>query len=133
MALISAFVNLFAPFGSFLQSPITFKAVVATGYSAEKLLKLNNAIIVYYKVFHKVAPSLNEVVNSGLVKRNDVIDPWGKEYQYEVYDECFSLKGADENGKIRKELYILQFLFLMQPDEKVTVPKAKEPEIQVVE
>ena len=133
VAIISVLVNFFAPFGSFLQSPITFKAVVATGYSAERLIRLNNAVIVYYKVFHKAAPSLNEVVNSGLMKRDDIIDPWRKEYRYEAYDECFALKGTDKDGKIRKELYILQFLHLMQPGEKVAAPKAKEPEIQVIE
>jgi len=133
VGLLSALINIFTPFGFFLSSPITFKTVVTTGKSAEKIIKLNNAIVVYYDMYHKMPGSLNDVVNSGIIKKSDVIDPWNKEYNYEAYEECYAIKGTDKTGKVRKELYILQFLYFMQSNDKVAVPKVKESGIQVVE
>lgn len=125
-------VNINTPFGFFLENPYYIKSPQNFWDSYQKLIKNSEAIMIYYNKYNKLPLSLNDVVNAGIIAKEDIKDPWNREYKLEVGDDYYTLIGYDKNGKVLKELILTQFLPSLQRNAK-TENKTKGEEIQIIQ
>ncbi len=78
--------------------------------SRSQLERLAFAIRVYYLAFGASPASLESLLDQGLVRRTDLIDPWGRPFQFQVMGPGFVIAGFDAGGEPSPDLTLTQAL-----------------------
>jgi predicted transcriptional regulator len=69
------------------------------GVSHIRLERLDRAVLAYHLAEGNVPPTLEELVNRGLVDRRYLRDPWARPYHYALTDNGYLLSAVDDAGK----------------------------------
>ena len=94
--------------------------------SKARLLRLRNAVMAYYAIYEQFPPSLEDVVNTGVLTGEQILDPNGRSYLYEITgEEGFKLQGIDNEGGLSPELLYVYSTSLF---EKETEPETETEE-----
>ena len=76
--------------------------------SRSQLERIVFATRVYYLAFGTSPGSLETLLDQGLVKRADMVDPWGRPFLYRSLEGGFMVAGHDAAGEVDPELTLTQ-------------------------
>ncbi|MEE8111862.1 MAG: DUF4388 domain-containing protein [Acidobacteriota bacterium] len=83
--------------------------------SRARLERVGYAINLYYLLHGNHPRSLEVLLVENLLRRDDLLDPWGKPYLYRALPSGFRLWGTDVFGEVRSELTLEEGIFLEPP------------------
>jgi len=76
--------------------------------SRSQLERLAFAIKVYYLAFGTAPDSLETLLDQGLLRRSDLVDPWSRPFAYRPLGAGFIISGRDANGEVDPEMTLTQ-------------------------
>jgi hypothetical protein len=81
---------------------------IGCAISRSQLERLAFAIKVYYLAFGAVPDSLETLLDQGLLRRSDLLDPWSRPFAYRPLEGGFILSARDASGEIDPDLTLTQ-------------------------
>jgi hypothetical protein len=76
--------------------------------SRSQLERLAFAIKVYYLAFGTAPDSLETLLDQGLLRRSDLVDPWSQPFAYHPLGAGFIISARDASGEVDPDLTITQ-------------------------
>ncbi len=95
-----------------------------------RLRRVAEGVDSYGLLSGKFPDSLERLVNSHLLKPEDLDDPWGYRYRYIVQGSKFYVVGFDRDGKTDVDLLFSRTLVLKSPDSSAT---SQKPDKEIIE
>jgi hypothetical protein len=94
--------------GSYLvRSYNAYRNDVSVYLSKSKLEKIDKMLTVYYFSNGRFPARLEELLTAGYLKEANLVDPWGRNYGYALFDDAYMLAGLNGEGKKDERLEII--------------------------
>jgi len=101
-------------------SPTTYKmlSTMKESISRSRLQQIAQSLTLYFLTYGEYPADLSHLVKEGLLQPQNLIDPWGRNYHYQLLPDRCLLTGLDPQGRKTPQLTIEKPLLFKPPSKK---------------
>ena len=80
----------------------TMKESISRG----RLQQIDQSLTLYFLTYEEYPPDLSPLIRGGFLQPQNLIDPWGRSYHYQLLPDKYLLIGLNQQGRITPQLTI---------------------------
>jgi competence protein ComGC len=74
--------------------------------SLNKIKRISSAVEQYLFSNEEYPKSINDLIQTGLLKKSDITDPWRRQYVLKTKDDAIVIQGSNEKGRSDPEFIV---------------------------